>query len=479
MSLRARLTLFTALFLGIMLLLFGTAVYARVNSVLLGGVDSLLSNAADAAARSLALTPQGTYTLTSRTPLTEGAVVQLWDLEGNPIRILESLQRQSVPRQPYTSEALAAETARLESIRPSFGGHFRVLTVPIFGQEGRLATMQVAVDLSGQDIVLRNLLQSLVLTGIVALAFGAGGAWLITRNLLEPLFSLTQTAMSITRADDLSLRIAQKHSSDDEVGRLVQAFNTTLVRLEELFNLQRRFVADVSHELRTPLTVMKGNAGLMRKMGHMDEESLTGIETEIDRMTHMVDDLLLLAQAEAGRLPLDYRLVELDTLLLEVFQQANILAGGAKHLVVEEIDQVQVCGDRSRLKQVFLNLLSNAIKYTEPGANIRLRLTQHQGQAFVAVIDDGPGIPEEDLAHIFERFYRAEKARSRSDDGSGFGLGLSIAYWIVQNHGGRITVRSQEGGGSTFIVNLPLASGDCQPPLRIPPQPERFAEPLP
>jgi heavy metal sensor kinase len=473
MSLRARLTLFSAAFLGVVLLLFGTAVYVRVNSVLLGGTDAALAAAADAAARSLGLTPQGDYTLTSRTNLPEGVIVQIWDLDGRPIRILESLQRRAVPGQPFSPDSLQTQQALLQSLRVPSTGHLRVLTVPIYGQEGRLATLQAAADLSQQDVLLRNLLQSLVLTGIVALALGAAGAWMITRNLLEPLLSLTQTAMGITRADDLSLRIPAKHSTEDEVGRLVQAFNTTLERLEELFNLQRRFVADVSHELRTPLTVMKGNAGLMRRLGEMDAESLTGIETEIDRMTRMVDDLLLLAQAEAGHLPLEHRRVELDTLLLEVFQHANVLAAGTKHLVVEEIDQVQVCGDRGRLKQVFLNLVGNAIKYTQPGATVRLRISKHMGQAFVAVIDDGPGIPEEDLGHIFERFYRAEKARSRSEDGSGFGLGLSIAYWIVQNHGGRISVRSQEGAGSTFIVNLPLATADCPPrlPAAAPAQP--------
>lgn len=464
MSLRVRLTLFTAVFLGLVLLLFGVAVYARVNAVLVGRLDALLSETANAAARSLALTPEGDFTLTNRSQLSASARVQVWALNGSLLRMLESIQSVRVPLIPFSAPALAAENPVIENIFLEDGTHLRILTVPLYSATGRIATMQVATDLGELDAVLRNLLQSLVLTGLLALGFAAGGAWLLTRRVLEPLLTLTLTASSITRADDLSLRIPEKYTvADDEVGRLVQAFNTTLERLEELFNSQRRFIADVSHELRTPLTVMKGNADLLRRMDRLDLESLESIETEIDRMTRMVGDLLLLAQAEAGRLPLDRRRVELDTLLLEVFQQAHLLAGENKQLSVEEIDQVQVCGDRSRLKQVFLNLIGNAIKYTQPGAHIRLRLTQYEGQAWVAVIDDGPGIPEEDLAHIFERFYRAEKARSRSEEGGGFGLGLSIAYWIVQNHGGRIAVRSQENSGTTFIVSLPLASADCPP----------------
>ncbi|TAK12555.1 MAG: HAMP domain-containing histidine kinase [Anaerolineae bacterium] len=464
MSLRARLTLFTASFLALVLLGFGTVVYVRVNAVLIGRADALLTSAAEAAARALALTPDGAYTLANRTPLNETTIVQIWTRSGSLIRVLDGIQVVPVPLVPFAPGSLSTDVPVVDELLFD-GNHLRVLTLPVYDEEGRIATMQVATDLSEVDAVLRNLLQSLVLTGMAALAVAAGGAWLITRSLLEPLLALTQTAMGITRADDLSLRIPSKHAEGDEVGRLVQAFNTTLERLEELFNSQRRFVADVSHELRTPLTVMKGNADFMRRLDRMDRESLDGIEKEIDRMTRMVGDLLLLAQAEGGHLPLDRRKVELDTLLLEVYQQACLLAGESKHIQIEEIDQVLVCGDHDRLKQVMLNLLGNAIKYTQEGAHIRLRLNKHQGQAWLAVIDDGPGIPEADLAHIFERFYRAEKARSRSEDGAGFGLGLSIAYWIVQNHGGRIAVRSDEGVGATFIVTLPLAEADCPEPV--------------
>ncbi len=464
MSLRVRLSLFTALFLGLVVFLFGVAVYVRVNAVLTGRLDNILTEAANSAARALALTPDGAFTLANRNPLNSNAIVQVWLPNGEPLRMLESIQAVRVSAQPYSPGALETDVPILENRTIEGDGRHRVLTVPLYSATDRIATMQVATPLGELDEVLRNLLQTLVLTGFLALGIAGGGAWLLTRRLLEPLLTLTQTALSITRADDLSLRIPDRYlSSGDEVGRLVQAFNATLERLEELFNSQRRFVADVSHDLRTPLTVMKGNADLLRKMKRLDPESLDSIDLEINRMTRMVGDLLLLAQAEAGRLPLDRRRIELDTLLLEVFQQAHVLAGENKKLAIEEIDQVQVCGDRDRLKQVFLNLIGNAIKYTQPGANIRLRLTQYEGQAWVAVIDDGPGIPEDDLGHIFERFYRAEKARSRSEDGGGFGLGLSIAYWIVQNHGGRIAVRSQENSGTTFIVSLPLAGKDCQP----------------
>jgi signal transduction histidine kinase len=296
----------------------------------------------------------------------------------------------------------------------------------------------------------------LILLAILVMAIAWVGAWLITGQTLSPLGVITQVATQIIRADDLSRRIPVATQRDDEVGQLIQAFNQTLERLENLFNAQRRFLADVSHELRTPLTVIKGNVGLMRKFGEMDDESLSGIESEVDRLTRLVGDLLLLSQAESGRLPLDVNLVELDTVLLEVFQQMRTLAGERIQLRMTEIDQVHVSGDRDRLKQVLLNLVGNALQYTPAGGQVTLALRKTGERAQLVVTDTGPGISAQDLPHIFERFYRGEKSRKRSSS-TGFGLGLSIAYWIVHNHGGTIEVTSQEGKGTTFCVWLPLA----------------------
>jgi signal transduction histidine kinase len=311
------------------------------------------------------------------------------------------------------------------------------------------------------DLLKQNLLRTLLISGGVAVTILTFGGWITTRRALQPLSTVTRTASEITRADDLSRRIPGQRSKVDEVGQLIQAFNQTLERLEDLFNVQRRFVADVGHELRTPLTVIKGNAELMRREGKLDMELLDRMDREVDRLTRMVGDLLLLAQAEAGKLPMDRRQVEVDTLLLEVYQQAHVLAGGKKEVRIEDIDQVLVCGDRDRLKQVILNLVSNAVSYTQEKGEILLRLYKQDGMACFSVQDNGPGIPEADLDHIFERFYRAEKSRSRHDSEKGFGLGLSIAYWIVTNHGGEIQVDSKEGVGTTFHVKLPLANGDC------------------
>jgi signal transduction histidine kinase len=169
----------------------------------------------------------------------------------------------------------------------------------------------------------------------------------------------------------------------------------------------------------------------------------------------LVGGLLLLAQAESGELALNMGRVEMDALLMEVFQEMRVLAGNRVFLHIKEIDQLEIQADRDRIKQVLLNLVGNAIQYTPQGGEVLLSLAKVGNQARIIVRDTGPGIPAEDLPHIFERFYRAEKSRTRSKSG-GFGLGLSIAQWIVENHKGWIEVESKEGEGTTFTIWLPL-----------------------
>ena len=336
------------------------------------------------------------------------------------------------------------------------------MSVPLSIGTRPVGTFQLAASLAIVETTQNKLMVIFLVGTLVAMGLAAFLVSITTDHFLSPLGGVTETALQITRADDLSRRIPYQGRSDDEIGQLIHAFNQTLGRLENLFNTQRRFIADVGHELRTPLTVIKGNVGLMRKLECGDDEALDSIDAEVDRLTRMVGDLLLLARAESGRLPLSHCQIELDTLLLEVLQQTQVLAANRLDLRLGEIDQVLVCGDRDRLKQVLLNLIGNAIKYTPAGGEVVAGVAKVDGEARLTIMDNGPGIPAEDLPHIFERFFRTEKSRTRSKDGKGFGLGLSIAYWIIRHHGGRIDVDSQEGKGTSFEVCLPLANGNCK-----------------
>ena len=352
------------------------------------------------------------------------------------------------------------DPAGLNSSRPVFRDisvqnlHLRVLTVPLQAGQRSVGQLQAATNLGLVDSTRNSLLSILLGLTVISMVLTAGASWLSIRQALAPLATVTATAEQITRADDLSRRIPYTASPKDEIGTLIRAFNRTLERLENLFTSQQRFLADVSHELRTPLTVIKGNADLIRKLGP-DDESLDTIKDEADRLTRMVGDLLLLAQAESGKLPMTMAPVALDVLLTDVFQQLRVLAEDKVRLKLTDIDLATVSGDRDRLKQVLINLASNAIQYTPAGGDVYLSLSKVGDVARIVVRDTGPGIPTQDLPHIFDRFYRGEKSRTRSKT-SGFGLGLSIAYFIVEAHGGRIEVDSHEGQGTTFALYLPL-----------------------
>jgi signal transduction histidine kinase len=453
--------------MGIALALFGVAIYAQVETILIDQFNQKIENILLDPERALRATKQGDYALATFLSFDKSLVFQLWDTQGKLLDTVHAEEGElgSNPIDPVGLRS-ALENGE-ESYREVIRGdlHYQVKTKPLVSPDNTnlFGVLQVCTSLHGVDKFLDDLQRALILTGLSAMGLAALVSYMTTQRALIPLATVTRTASEITRADDLSRRIPEFGKNSDEVGRLIKAFNQTLERLEELFLSQRRFIADVGHELRTPLTVIKGNADLMRRMNVMDKESLGSIENEIDRLTRMVDDLLLLAKAEAGKLPLANNIVELDTIMLEVCEEAMILANKQKEIRIGEIDQVLVCGDQDRLKQVILNLVSNAVLYTQKGGIIELRLGKRITSAYLVVEDNGPGIPEEDLPRIFERFYRGEKSRARShqEDGKGFGLGLSIAYWIIHNHGGKIEVESKVGEGTTFTIWLPLADGSC------------------
>ena len=453
MSLRLRLTLLYSTLTWVILLVFAAAVIMVFNALLVNQLDNTLESAANVVINRIEVNYLGQVSLElSSIDVSSDVYVQVWGLDNALQASLRTLE--DFIDRPFDPNALRAESPVYRDVRS--GNHqLRVLSVPIRDGEHKIAVLQVAVQLDVINQARSGLTNILTITWLVSFLFSANAAWLTLGQTLKPLEAITETAEQINRADDLSRRLPYHGPENDEIGSLVGSFNQTLERLEALFTSQQRLLADVSHELRTPLTVIKGNVDLMRRMKRLDEESLMSIDHEAGRLTRLVGGLLLLAQAESGKLALSMKQVELDLLLTEVFQEMSLLAGSRVRVHLNEIDQVYVTGDRDRLKQVFINLVANAIQYTPQGGEVFLSLERIGEQARIICRDTGPGIPAEDLPHIFERFYRAEKSRTRGRT-TGFGLGLSIANWIVERHGGRIEVESKEGKGTTFAIWLPV-----------------------
>ncbi|WMT56742.1 sensor histidine kinase [Truepera radiovictrix] len=311
------------------------------------------------------------------------------------------------------------------------------------------AAMMVALPVSTDT--LSQLRINLIQTIVVAFVGFALGVWFLAQRVLAPLKQVTQAASRIS-SHDLSQRVPAPPTRD-EVGELALTLNRMLGRLQETFETQRRFTADASHELRTPVTAIAGHASyLLRRTNPTpeQEESLKIIRSEAARMSKLVNDLLELARADAGfsvdRVP--FNLVEV---VEEVKKELAPVLGGASLRTFSPQPLLEIEGDAGRLKQVLLNLVQNALN--AGATQVDVSLTLEGRRARLEVLDNGPGIPEGALPKLFDRFYRVDGARSTRGNGSG--LGLAIVKWIVEQHGGEVTVESKVGEGTVFTVFLP------------------------
>jgi heavy metal sensor kinase len=293
--------------------------------------------------------------------------------------------------------------------------------------------------------------------GAVVLAVGLLGGWVISARILRPVAAIAATAAQISETN-LSRRIDPK-AVDRELAELAQILNATFDRLQAAFERQARFTADASHELRTPLAIVRTQAEVALSRPRSAEEyrdTVAACLRAASRMSALVEGLLLLARADAGRLDLQRTAVDLGQVVEETVAMFRPLAEERGVTFTACLARGEVNGDAVRLAQVITNLLSNAVQHNRDGGEVRVTLQVSAGEVVLTVADDGCGIPEEDRAHIFERFYRVDKARARSSGGNG--LGLAICRSIVDAHGGRIGFETEVGRGSTFWVRLPCAT---------------------
>jgi len=247
----------------------------------------------------------------------------------------------------------------------------------------------------------------------------------------------------------------------DELGQLAISFNDLLDRLEDSFERQRRFIADASHELRTPVAILRGEAEVTisrpERSSAEYRESLTVLRDESQRLAHIIEDLFTLTRADAGQYPITPRDFYLDELASDVLRHARSLALAKEITLSPSIEpELLFHGDEALIRRLLLNLLENAIKYTSHGGKVTLECKKQSAHYVVSITDSGPGISPELQSRIFERFFRADKARSRSEtDSGGAGLGLSIARWIAEAHHGQLELARSDTSGTTFTVTLP------------------------
>jgi len=356
---------------------------------------------------------------------------------------------------PAWSNSMSHEEANDMSNRAADGQEYLIRTQAVVADSGKKYFVQVAASLSGNEEILEQLLGVLALALLLATAIAVTGGFFLIRSSLRPLDSMAARAQKIT-SRSLHERMPLSNTGD-ELQQLSISLNRMIERLEEAFHHISRFSADVSHELRTPLTIMRGELETAVQNPRIDadlREMLGAVLEETVRLSKIVDQLLTMSRLDAGEGFLDVTHFDFSALVRTTVEYMRLLADEKKlALKVDAAEEVQVEGDQSRLQQVVVNLLDNAIKYTPEGGSINVNVTGEPDEAVLAVTDTGIGISQEGQTHIFERFYRTDKARSRELGGTG--LGLSIVKSIGAAHGGRVSVQSAEGRGSTFRFEIP------------------------
>ena len=464
MPIRWRLTLFNTLIMGAILLVMCLFLFFTLRAALLSGVKDAAENRAVEIARDVEEEPGDDWFDEDETEelALAGIFAVVRDAEGRVLAQSAESESDEGPSDPIWREALESGqptggTAEL-SLGDDAAGY--IYAVPVSPAYGEARVVEAGKSYESVEQAIQTLTGVLVGAALAALLLSVCGAYLLARAALSPVEAVVASARKITEGD-LSRRLPVSREGD-EIGRLTATMNDLLSRLEAAFTKreealarQRRFAADASHELRTPLTSISGYARMLEEWGLKDPEAaregIAAIGRESERMRELVEVLLALARGDEGT-PLDPKPNDLGVVTGEAVEAARAAAGGKVTVEYTAPERpVVVPFDRGRVRQTVSILLDNAVKYTPEGGRVTVETRGNNGWAEVVVSDTGVGIPEDRLPLVFERFYRADEARSSG----GAGLGLTIARQISEAHDGRIEARSTPGKGSTFTLLLP------------------------
>ena len=462
LPIRAKLTIWYTTLLAASLITFGSILYVALSRNIISSIDARLFSMADMVSR--AVFRPGTVNLPQNFDIflehffgikTSGNFIQLMDEYGKIVFTSSTLGKNHLPLSAQTYHHSIAGNATYETVKNIGQYPVRIVTFPLMENGQLISILQVGAPLQESTTALNALFYILIFGIPLAVILASGVGWFLAKKALSPVDMVTGLARKI-EAGSLNERL-DVSGPKDELGRLAKTFNDMIARLELSFKQMKQFTADASHELKTPLTVLKGEMEIALKTEKTVEgfkEVIKSSLEEIDRMSAIVKSLLNLAKLDSRvRLPKDN--IKLDGIVEERFNQTMPLAKDKGiDMVMAKKESVIIMGDKLGIGQLLFNLIYNAIKYTSKDGRIEISLEQSDNWAIIKVIDTGIGIAEEDLPHIFDRFYRVDKARTTG--AGGVGLGLSICKEIAEAHGGKIEVESEAGKGSVFKVYLPL-----------------------
>ncbi|MCK5236344.1 MAG: HAMP domain-containing protein [Deltaproteobacteria bacterium] len=469
LSVRRKLTLWYVTLLTVSLVLLSVSFYIATKRVYLSNIDGNMEKVASTMIHTI-VKPPGELKLPRNFDVmlekffgikTAGNYIQVRNSFGRVVAMSSNISNINLPMSEKAYEQAKLGHDTYETVRSYGLFPVRVLTKPVVMKDfGLFAVIQVGSSLEDMDLLLSNMFRIFVVGIIVSVLIASIIGSFLALKALRPVGEMVAIARRIG-AENLNERITV-HGHNDEIGELATTLNEMIERLEKSFTKIKQFTADASHELKTPLTVMKGEVEVALRTELEQGEAREILESnleEIDRMYYIIRNLLTLAKADAEEEDAMKMAVRFDIVVSERFELISRSAAtkGVEFELVST-DEATVFADPVGLGQVVSNLMDNAIKYTPVGGRVEVGLELYENEVKLKVRDSGIGIVKEELPYIFDRFYRTDKARTRSETVTGsVGLGLSICRDLLELYNGKIEAMSTYGKGSTFVVTLPLA----------------------
>ena len=464
-SVRARLTVFYVIVLGVVLLVVGGLIYVLLARILYTRIDENLLATVDIATTSLGNDLAEGQDAVDAAQSTAAEIsspqqmLAIYDTHGQ--LIAEGGRDDDLQIQLPAPESIPAGDTLLTTVveeKDADDRHRLAMRRVTLAEHGATYIVVAGSPLEPTDEELEALRDTLGYVVPIALLLAGLGGWFLAHRSLAPVVAMAERARHIG-GEDLSGRLPVVNPHD-ELGRLAATFNELLARLESSMHQQRQFMADASHELRTPVTTTRTAANVALQQPHRDEEeyrkTLGIIEQQAMRLSRIVDDLFTLARADAGTYPVRMQPMYLDEALEEAAAAARVVASTRRvGIEVEAQSSASFMGDEELIRRLLANLLDNAVRHSPAGSTVRVELRPAPGGYRLVVADQGSGIAAEHRPHIFERFYRVDASRTRGNHDGGAGLGLALARWVVTVHGGNITLSDSSESGSTFSISLP------------------------